>query len=327
MIHKSYLIEQNFENLKNKIVLFYGENLGLIDEFRNRILKKYKNVLRFSQDEIIKNNDIIFNEINNVSLFDDQKIIFIINVNDKFLNIVKEFQLNRNGNLIYLFSEILEKKSKIRNHFENAKDLDIVPCYKDNEITIRKVISDKLKDYSGLTPQIINKIIENGNLDRSKIINEIDKIKTLFINKKIDIDLLDKLLNLETDNEFENVKDSAINGNNSKTNKLLSTTVFETEKIPLYLNLLNQRLNKLKEVATMAKNGSLTQAIDKLKPPIFWKDKKNFTDQAHLWSSDKLKDAIAKTYDAEICIKSNSEINKNLLIKKLLLDICLLANA
>ena len=97
MIHKSYLIEQNFYNLKNKIVLFYGENLGLIDEFRNRILKKYKNVLRFSQDEIIKNNRIIFDEINNVSLFDDKKIIFIINVNDKFLNIVKEFQLNRNG--------------------------------------------------------------------------------------------------------------------------------------------------------------------------------------------------------------------------------------
>ena len=40
MIHKSYLIEQNFDNLKNKIVLFYGENLGLIDEFKDRILKK-----------------------------------------------------------------------------------------------------------------------------------------------------------------------------------------------------------------------------------------------------------------------------------------------
>ena len=100
MIHKSYLIEQNFENLRNKIVLFYGENLGLIDEFKDRILKKNKNVLRFSQDEIIKNNNIIFEEINNISLFDDQKIIFIINVNDKFLNIIKEFQRNQNGNFI-----------------------------------------------------------------------------------------------------------------------------------------------------------------------------------------------------------------------------------
>ena len=327
MIHKSYLIEQNFDNLKNKIVLFYGENLGLIDDFKDEIVKRNKNVLRFSQDEIIKNNDIIFNEINNVSLFDDQKIIFIINVNDKFLNVVKEFQFNRNGNLIYLFSEILEKKSKLRNHFEIAKDLDIVPCYKDNEITIKKIISDKLKDYSGLTPQIINKIIENGNLERSKINNELDKIKTLFINKKIDVDLLDQLLNLEADNEFENVKDSAISGNKSKTNKLLSTTVFETEKMPLYLTILNQRLNKLKEVTEKAKIGGLSNAIEKIRPPIFWKDKKSFTDQAHLWSFDRLNTAISKTYNAEINIKSNTEINKNLLIKKLLLDICLLANA
>ena len=44
-------------------------------------------------------------------------------------------------------------------------------------------------------------------------------------------------------------------------------------------------------------------------------------------TTDKLKTAIVKTYNAEIVIKSNSEINKNLLIKKLLLDICLLANA
>ncbi len=327
MIHKSYLIEQNFDNLKNKIVLFYGENLGLIDEFKDQIIKRNKNVLKFSQDEIIKNDRIIFDEINNISLFDDKKTIFIINISDKFLNIVKDIQLNKNGNLIYLFSGILEKKSKIRSHFENTKDLDIVPCYKDNETTIKKIISFKLKSYSGVTPQIINKIIENGNLDRSKINNEVDKIRTLFIDKKIDAGLLDKLLNLETDNEFENVKDSAINGNKSKTNKLLSTTVFETEKMPLYLTILNQRLSKLKEVAKMAKIGGLSNAIDKIRPPIFWKDKKNFTDQAKLWNFEKLNTAISKTYSAEVVIKSNAEINKNLLIKKLLLDICLLANA
>ena len=102
MIHKSYLIEQNFDNLKNKIVLFYGENLGLIDDFKDEIIKRNKNVLKFSQDEILKNDKIIFDEINNVSLFDDKKIIFIINISDKFLNIVEDIQLNKNGNLIYL---------------------------------------------------------------------------------------------------------------------------------------------------------------------------------------------------------------------------------
>ena len=29
MIYKSYLVEKNFEVLKNKVVLFYGENYGI----------------------------------------------------------------------------------------------------------------------------------------------------------------------------------------------------------------------------------------------------------------------------------------------------------
>ena len=42
MIHKSYLVEENFKILKNNIVLFYGENLGLIHDFKNKIKKKNK---------------------------------------------------------------------------------------------------------------------------------------------------------------------------------------------------------------------------------------------------------------------------------------------
>ena len=34
MIFKSYLIDENLDLLKNNIVLFYGENIGLINEFK-----------------------------------------------------------------------------------------------------------------------------------------------------------------------------------------------------------------------------------------------------------------------------------------------------
>ena len=41
----------------------------------------------------------------------------------------------------------------------------------------------------------------------------------------------------------------------------------------------------------------------------------------------KIKIIMKNTYDVEIKIKSNSSIDKNLLIKKLLVDMCELANA
>ena len=38
MIFKSYVLEENLETLKKvKIVLFYGENLGLKKEFKERL--------------------------------------------------------------------------------------------------------------------------------------------------------------------------------------------------------------------------------------------------------------------------------------------------
>ena len=34
MIHKSYLVENNFNTIQNKIALFYGENQGLQNDFK-----------------------------------------------------------------------------------------------------------------------------------------------------------------------------------------------------------------------------------------------------------------------------------------------------
>ena len=38
MIYKSYLVEENIEILKNNLVLIYGENLGLINDLKKKIL-------------------------------------------------------------------------------------------------------------------------------------------------------------------------------------------------------------------------------------------------------------------------------------------------
>ena len=56
MIYKSYEIEKQIERLSNKVVLFYGENLGLKNEFKRKIKSIYLNAEfnNFNQEEIIK---------------------------------------------------------------------------------------------------------------------------------------------------------------------------------------------------------------------------------------------------------------------------------
>ena len=327
MIYKSYLVEENTDILKNNLVLIYGENLGLINDLKSKILKKeQKNrILKFNQDEILKKENTFYEEINNKSLFEDKKVFFIDNVNDKFLKIVEQIRLLTNENKIYLYSDLLEKKSKLRNFFEKDKKTDIVPCYQDNETTIKKIISEKLKNYDGLTVPIINAIIDSCGNNRTKIRNEISKIMAFFNGSPLNYDNLSKLLNIKENDEFNFVRDSAIAGNKKKTGEYLDSTVFEIEKTTYYLSNLNQRLIKLREVVKSKKN--LEQTINEIRPPIFWKDKSTFLLQARNWNIKKLDEALKKVYNTEIRLKSNSDINRNTILKSLIIEICNLATA
>ena len=328
MIFKSYLIEQN-NNLNNKnILLFYGENVGLKNEFKNKIKLKNKNseIVRFNQEEIIKEEEKFVNEIFNISLFDKKKIYFIESSSDKILEVFKNIEDKLSDQKIYLFAELLDKKSKLRNYFEKSSNIGAVACYADNEISIKKIILDKLKGFEGLSTQNINMIIENTSLDRVRLDNELDKIITYFTNKKINTDTLELLLDIRVNDNFNLLKDEALCGNRNKTNKLLSDTVIDADKNIFYLNIINQRMNKLIETFELTKNISLENAVNTIKPPIFWKDKPMFMIQAKKWNKNKIKNVLKKTYDLEIKIKSNPIINKNILVKKLLIDVCELAN-
>ena len=163
-------------------------------------------------------------------------------------------------------------------------------------------------------------------MDRVKLNNELDKIITLFHDKKIDTEKLEKLLDIGVNDNFNNIKDQALLGNSKKTNDLLSITVIEPEKNMMYLNMINQRLNRLRDINEI-EGANLEMKIDRLKPPIFWKDKKNLLGQAKKWDRRKIENLIKKTYDIEIILKSNGSINKEFLMKKFIVDVCNLANA
>ena len=329
MIYKSYLIEQNTSLIKENLILFYGENLGLKNEFKKqiRLNKKKAEIIIFLQDDILKDENGFYNEIMNISLFEQKKIYFIENVNDKILQIIQKIEDNINDQKIFLFGDLLDKRSKIRSYFEKSDHAGAVACYADNEISIRKIILNKLKDFKGLSTQNVNIILENCYLDRVRLNNELSKIFTYFTDKELKYEKLEILLDIKTNDNFNSLKDEALNGNRVQTNKLLSDTQIDSEKNIFYLNLINMRLNKLADAFILSKQANLENAINMLRPPIFWKDKPAVLKQARKWNSNKIKNILNKTYNLEIDIKTNSNINKNILIKKLLIDICDLANA
>ena len=328
MIYKSYIVEQNIKDLKENCILFYGENLGLKNEIKDKIRAHNKDseIIIFNQEEILKDKNLLINEMQNVSLFEKKKVYFINDANDKIFPIIENLK-NISDHKIYLFSEILDKKSKIRNFFEKSKKEAAVACYPDNDLTIKKIILEKLKHFQGLTNDNLNLIIESCNQNRMKLTNELNKITICFENKKIDSDKLEQLLNLRSNNDFNMLRDQAINGNKFLTNKLLGDTILENDKNIFYISSINQRLSRIKELNKISKIGSIETAIEKMRPPIFWKDKPNFVLQAKKWNENKINEILKKTYSLEKRFKISAVINKEIMIKNLIIDICVLANS
>ena len=324
MIIKSYIIEKNISNFeKYQASLIFGENVGIKEDIKELLKNKNKTaeIINLFEEEILKHKDILYNNVNNKSLFNEKKIIFIHHVTDKIVDQINEVLEKENKDIkIYIFGDALDKKSKIRSLFEKDSNLAAVACYKDNERTLIEYILEQLRAHKGLTRENIDIIISNSNLDRRVIKNELIKIKEFFKNKTITREELQQLLNIKINLNFDQLRDAALLGERSTINKLIGETEFLPEDIFFYLSSINYRVIKLIEVKN--NNGDDNISIDAMKPKIFWKDKPIYIQQLKKWDIDKLKAASIKIAEVEKLMKKNTIIRNDLVIKDLLIHLC-----
>ena len=325
MILKSYSVEQNIEILKNyKATLIYGENSGIKDDIKEEIKKRNKKseILTFFESDILKDS-LLYNHIANQSLFTQKKVIFIQNSSDKILEQISEsLEREYKDVQIYVFAENLDKKSKLRSLFEKNKNLAIFACYEDTERTLITYINKELQDFKGLTGEIVNLIISNSSQNRKIIKNELIKIKNYFLDKKINKEKIEEILNIKNDKGFEEIRDKALIGEKDKINELLSSTTILNEDAFFYLNTLNYRIMRLhKIVKGSEENKDYEQMIDNLKPPVFWKDRPIILKQLKKWDLKKLEKTIVNIGKTEILMKKNSHLRNDIIIKELLVNL------
>ena len=323
MILKSYIVEKNLNTLKEyRATLLYGVNDGFKDDIKTQLknLNKDAEIINFFESEITKNENVLYENIFNESLFNSKKIIFIQLATDKIFNEVYE-TINKNTNTeLYIFAENLDKKSKLRNLFDKEKNLAAIPCYEDNERTLINYIRNELSEFKGLTGELTNIILTNSNANRRTIKNELIKIKDFFVKKLIVKKQLLEILNIKSDSNFDEIRDNALVGRKDKINKLLTEIELLRESSFFYLNSLNYRIFKLIEI--QKKNIILNnheKTIENLSPPIFWKDKEIYFTQLKKWNLEKLYKAVFRISEAEDLMKKNSHIKNDVVIKNLIL--------
>ena len=324
MIIKSYEVKKNkLILIKNNFFLLYGENFGLKKDIKDFIKiginEKNKNteILTFYENEILENEENFYDFIYSGSLFSKQKIIIIYDATDKVIKKITDIY-NKYPEDVYfvIFSEILEKKSKLRIFFEINKKTICIPCYLDNERDLQTIVQLELKKNNiKLTREAINLLIEKSNSDRNNLKNEMEKIKSYSLNKKnIELNEIKSLINFSGDHKSDILINECLSGNIAQYKKIISELYISVINQILILRILSnkiQRLVKIKEQANNSKD--IDYFINNSKPIIFWKEKPIVKKQLSIWSLVELKKIISEINNTELLCKKNPRISKAIL--------------
>ena len=313
MIIKTFEINKiNFD--KQNFFLIYGENEGLKNEVVQKIKKNLKgNIEKIDESQILVDKELFYEKILNKSLFEKEKIVIVNRCSEKIYELIENIlEKNITDTKIILNTNILEKKSKLRNLFEKNKELVIIPTYKDTSTGLLEIARKFFYNYKiSISQEAINLLVNRCNGDRGHLKSELDKILIFMHDKKnINLNEIYKLTNLSENFSINELVDTTLSKNSKKTSEIINESNYKSEDGILILRTFLQKAKRLHSLYDkQIEKISLDNLIDNYKPPIFWKDKPMVKKQLENWSKSKIEDLIVKINKTETFIKKNSTIS------------------
>jgi DNA polymerase III subunit delta len=319
MIIKSFELNKIIPK-KQKIHLLYGENQGQISDLIHNVFKKKNsnNTHQYEEAEVLSNEEIIFNEIQNQSFFEEDKLIIINRSTDKIKDLIEQIKEKKINDVnIVLISGILEKKSKLRSLFEKDKQLVCIPFYKETEQSLVNLTISFCKDKKiNISRHLINLIIKRSMNDRLNLKNELNKIEAYSLGgKEINEQNILKLTNQSENYSISTLIDNCLTKNEKTIKEILNENNFSGEECIQIIRTFLMKSKRLLVLSTEVENTkSIDTAIATSKPPIFWKDKEIVKKQLTIWTTEKITKLIKRINLAELLIKKNSANSINILL-------------
>jgi len=317
MIIKSFELKK--KNLKDKkFFLLYGNNKGLIEETIQETLKPIlaTNIFSYEEADILKDVENFKENLINKSFFENEKLIIINRVGDKFFKIIEDIiSKNIDDLAIVLIANNLDKKSKLRTFFEKELNTVCVPFYDDNLQTLAFITQKFMRDKNiNISQQLINIIVERAKGDRINLKNELQKIESFSKNRKnISIDDVLKITNLSENYDISELVDNCLSKNKNRLIKILNENNFSSEDCILILRIFLSKLKRLTKLhLELSNKKNIDAVISSYKPPIFWKEKEIVKQQVKALNYKEIKDLIIRANEIELLMKKNPQFSINI---------------
>ena len=199
----------------------------------------------------------------------------------------------------------LRRDSAMVKMFEASKTGAAIPCYADEGRSLAVLMDQTLKQENiSLTPDARSYVINRLGADRAATRSEIEKL-LLYIgeNGKLDLEDAVEAIGDAGSTSVDDLVYATATGDITNSHRALDRlTAANTQPISVIRSMIGH-LTKLRAVVAKAETSGLEPALASIRPPIFFKRKTAFQEQARIWSRQRLSLAIDRMLRAEIEVK------------------------
>ena len=296
-------------------VLVYGPDRGLVEERRRQVMAAVVDdttdpfrVATLESAAVRSDPARLGDEAAAVAFGGGRRLVLVSAAGNDLADVFKEFLSQPPaGGLVVVEAGELAKGSRLRSLFEKGKRSAAVACYHDEGGALEGLIRSVLgESEQRAEPAALAYLVANLGGDRGLSRRELEKL-ALYVGQPGPVTLAQAEACVG-DGAAHVVDDvvMAAGGGDFATLNLALERSFNSGQAPVsILRAAARHFQRLSLASDRVNNGSdVKQALQSLRPPVFWKVRDAFVSQLKAWSTPRLMQALEIITEAELLCKS-----------------------
>lgn len=305
-------------------VLFFGPDRGLVKERSETLASLFVDnpddafaATVLTSDDLQTDSGRLSDEMVALSLLGDTRLVRVRLDHERpgaaIAKIIRELDAKPENCAARLLIEAgeLTPRSAVRKCFEAAANFAAIGCYAPSQGDIANMIRTELNTHAiTIDRDALEYWLPLLQGDRALLRSEIEKMALYkgygsVSGANVTLDDVQRLAAGAQSSSIDDIIMAALSGSPESCDRSYRTAISGKINPALILRSLQRQLTRLLEAnAHMEKGDTATRAMQKLRPPVFKMQERQFSAQLHIWPAKHLKQALSQSLEAEQSIKT-----------------------
>ncbi len=299
-----------------RAVLVFGRDEGLVRERAELIGKQIVEdlsdpfqVVRLGPEAVKGNPSILLDEVAAISMMGGRRLVRLEGAGAESADPVKLVLDSEQGDgLLVVTAGDLKPTSALRKSVEAAKKAYAIACYEDSAQDLFGLVQSTLSAAGlGASQDAVNYLVDNLGGDRMVSRGELEKL-VLYMGEdggQVTLEDAKACVGDTAALGLNQIAEAVTAGNMKDLEKFLERAWASSENAIAILRTLQNRLMRLHLARGHVDKGmNPMEAVNKLRPPVFFAEKDKFARELSSWSSSKLEQALSILIEAELDCKT-----------------------